>query len=345
VSPIAVEEPRTRAEQLLELITAGWQTQAIGVAADLGLPDAMASGPATSADLAERLCLDADALDRLLRALVSLEVCHLQPDNCYALAPLGTLLRSDAPGSLRAWATWWSRYLWPLWGDLRRTIESGQSARVRTGSAGFAYIEEDANAARLFNAAMGELTSIVADVFVRQVEFPATGVVVDLGGGHGELLITVMRDRPALRGILFELPHALEGARAKLREAWLSTRVEVLAGDFFESVPRGADVYLLKSVLHNWDESHCIRLLERCRSSMSDKARLWVIERVRPERAGASEANRVIARNDLNMLIGVGGRERTEDQLTSLFSAAQLQQLRSAPLTLGLHALELKAKA
>jgi hypothetical protein len=234
--------------------------------------------------------------------------------------------------------------LWPLWGDLRRSIESGQSARRLAGKTGFDHIGEDAEAARLFNAAMGELTTLVADSFVRKVDLPPTGVVVDLGGGHGELLTAIVRQQPRLRGLLLELPHALEGARATLREAGLSTRVDVLGGDFFESVPHGAELYLLKSVLHNWNDQNCARLLDRCRSAMSDKARLCVIERVRPEHAGTGEADRVVARNDLNMLIGVGGRERTQDQLTALFGAARLQQVRRVPLTLGLQALELKAK-
>jgi hypothetical protein len=339
------DAPRGGTDRLLELISAGWTTQAIGVAADLGLADVLGRQALDAVSLAARLGVEPDALDRLLRALVSLDLCAVDAEGRYALTSMGTLLRKDARGSLHAWATWWSRYLWPLWGDLRQTIETGESARLRaTGASGFAHIEADPAAARVFNAAMGELTSIVAEALVRGVRFPASALVADLGGGSGELLVGLLSANPTLRGLLLELPHALDGARSRLQEAGLGDRVEVRAGDFFAAVPAGADVYVIKSVLHNWDDARCARLLRNCREAMRDGTRLLVVERTLHERPGSTHADRGIARNDLNMLIGVGGRERTQTQLAVLFRAAGLRQVRSVPLPLELHAIELTAQ-
>jgi hypothetical protein len=328
--------------RLLDLICAGWTTQVIGVAADLGLADALAAEPLSADALAQRLKVDADALMRLLRALVSLEVCVVDAAGRYGLTAMGALLQAAAPGSLQSWAVWWSRYLWPVWGDLKQTIATGQSARLRaTGASGFAHVEADPAAARVFNAAMGELTALVAEALVREIAFPPGALLADLGGGSGQLLVGVLRAHPSLRGLLVELPHVLADARKRLQQAGMADRVQVRAADFFDAVPTGADVYVIKSVLHNWDDARCTLLLQNCRAAMQSGARLLVVERVQPERLRASADDQALARNDLNMLVGLGGRERTAAQLALLFEAAGLLQLRSLPLALGLHAIEL----
>jgi cyclopropane fatty-acyl-phospholipid synthase-like methyltransferase len=197
-------------------------------------------------------------------------------------------------------------------------------------------------AACTFHAAMGELTSFVAAVLAERMRFASGALLADLGGGNGELLVGILAADASLRGLLFEMPHALADAQARIAAAGMQARIAVQSGDFFESVP-AADVYLLKSVLHNWDDEHCIRLLARCRAAMGPPARLVVIERVRRAQPATGASARALARNDLNMLIGPGGRERSAAALERLFAAAGLRQVGAMALAHGLTALDLRA--
>lgn len=334
---------RGAADRVLDLIGSAWITQAVGAMAELRLADALAAAPRDAAALAAELGCDADALERLLQALVSLELCTTRGDGCYTLTPLGALLGEGVAGSLRHWALWWSRHLWPLWGDLAGSVRSGHSARARlSGQAGYEHLQHDPMAACTFHAAMGELTSLVAALLAERMRFASGALLADLGGGNGELLVGILAADASLRGLLFEMPHALADAQARIAAAGMQARIAVQGGDFFESVP-AADVYLLKSVLHNWDDEHCIRLLARCRAAMGPPARLVVIERVRPAQPATGAPARALARNDLNMLIGPGGRERSAAALERLFAAAGLRQVSAVALAHGLTALDLRA--
>ena len=155
--------------------------------------------------------------------------------------------------------------------------------------------------------------------------FRASERIVDVGGGFGELLAAILRANPDTRGVLFDRPHALEGARALMEAARVADRCECVPGDFFEAIPGGADVYLLKSVIHDWNDERGGAILRNCRRAMEGRARLLLVERIVPQQLGASAAHRSIARGDLNMLVGLGGRERTEDEYRVLLDAAGLQ--------------------
>jgi hypothetical protein len=239
---------------------------------------------------------------------------------------MGALLRANVPDSLRSWMLYWGGPQWPVWGNLLHSITTGESARkLATGSEGFDRFEANPEAAALFNQAMVELTRLDAADIARACDFSASERIVDVGGGFGELLAAILLAHSGKRGVLFDRPHAIEGARTLMEAARLAERCEFVAGDFFDAIPGGADTYLLKSVIHDWNDERGGAILCNCRRAMEGRARLLLVERIVPQQLGASAAHRAIARGDLNMLVGLGGRERTEDEYRALLDAAGLR--------------------
>lgn len=324
--------------RLRALIEASWKTQAIGVAAELSLADLLASGPKSAEELAAITGSHAPSLHRLLRALVSLDICA-EENHGFVLRPTGALLRTDAADSLRAWALVSGKQLWPVWEGLAYSVRTGKSYReVLTGMHGYGRFERDRDAAATFNEAMVDITRHVARAFTAQYEL--AGKVVDVGGGYGELLMAVLRRHAGTRGILFDLPHAIEGAGERWKASGLSERCTLLAGSFFESVPHGGDQYLLKSVLHNWDDSSCAVILANCHDAMSSHGHLHVIERVMPPRMEPSPSHQLLARSDLNMLVGPSGKERTAAEFHALLESAGFRIKRNREIALGFSAME-----
>ncbi|MBI5719106.1 MAG: methyltransferase domain-containing protein [Burkholderiales bacterium] len=337
----ATAEQRAAARQLVELIGGNWATQAIGVAARLGLADHVASG-VTQVDALARACgCNAGALHRLLRGLAALGVLKLDGDGRCSLTGIGELLRRDARLGLNSHAQWWSRQAWDVWSDLLGSVRTGQSTRQREhGQKGFDHLDADAESAHLFHRSMAELTRLVAADLASSPALPEAGVVIDLGGGHGELLVEVLRARPGLRGVLFDLAHAVEGAQAHLREAGVAGRVTVTSGDFFAALPRPVDVVLLKSVLHDWNDGDAVRILQRAREALAADGRVLVIERVMPGQVQDLPEHRTTTRSDLNMLVGLGGRERTVEDYDALLSSARLMRRRMLPAAAAFSVIE-----
>jgi SAM-dependent methyltransferase len=329
---LATAEQHAAARELLELIGGNWATQAIGVAARLGLADHVAAGVTQANALARACDCDASAFHRLLRGLAAMGVLILEEDGHCRLTARGELLRRDAPLGLNAHAQWWSRQAWHVWSDLLGSVRTGQSQRQREhGQRGFDHLERDAESARLFHRSMAELTRLVAADLANSPALPDEGVVMDLGGGHGGLLAEVLRARPALRGVLVDLEHAVSGAHAHLNEAGVAERVAVWPGDFFAALPRPVDVVLLKSVLHDWNDDDAVRILQRACEALAPHGRVLVIERVVPGRVEDRPEHRAAARSDLNMLVGLGGRERTMEDHDALLSASGLAWRRTLP--------------
>jgi hypothetical protein len=315
---------------VLDLINAGWTTQVLSTAAQLRLMDCLASAPRTVEAAATACQCTPHYLRRLLNALVALDLCVQGDDGAFVATPAGALLSSDAAGNLHAWARFSGEHLWRRWGSLCESVRSGKSERRRElGTDDFSHLDADPKAAALFNRAMVDLTRPVADALVRDVEFPATGSVVDVGGGYGHLVASVLAAYPAMRGVLFDLDHAVAAARPWLTRLGVAERCELVAGSFFEQVPAGANDYLLKSVLHDWDDDHCALILQQCRRAMrpcaGQPARLLVIERLAPKRFACTARDRNIARSDLNMLVSLGGHERTEAEYRALLESAGLR--------------------
>jgi len=323
-----------RATELLEMIEGKWMTQAIGVAAELGIADLVAAGKRDAAALATASGCDVDAIERLLRALVALGVCTREPDHSYTLTPMGTLLTDDAPASLRSWAIWSARYHWPTWGKLIDSVRTGESARVLLGGTNdYGHLDRDAAAARTFNRGLGGLSYIVGSELARMYDFSAVRCVMDVGGGEGHLLAALLEKHSHLRGILFDRDHALDTALPL-------DRSERRAGDFFEQIPAGADAYVMKSILHNWDDEHCARILDRCRAAMGAQGRLLLVERVLPDTLRGEASERPLARSDLNMLVGFSGRERSLQAFGRLVSGCGLAVKACQPLAFGFSLIE-----
>ena len=324
------------AATLLDLIEAKWTTQALGVAAELGIADHLALGTHDVAGLAAATGCQQASLHRLMRALAGLGVCTEREDGAFELARLGRLLCAEAKPSLRAWAVWSARYHWDRWGHLIDSVRSGErviSPAASTG--GYAPVQQDAAAAGVFNRAMLELTRLIAPVVAREGRFENARRVADIGGGHGELLAAILEAHPHLRGLLFELPHAIDGARARIAAAGLQSRCETVAGSFFDAFPADCDAYLMKSVLHNWDDGRCAALLAHCRRDMPANGRVLIVDRVMPDRITAKAAEQRVLRSDLNMLVGLGGRERTLAELGRLLAGAGLAIGRVVPVGFG----------
>lgn len=330
--------------RLLDLVGANWTTQAIGAAVALGVIDGLAQRPRRADELARDLGCDPAALQRLLRALVAIDVCATDGDARHALTRLGTLLREDVPGSVRAWALWCSGPQWALWGDLAASVRTGRSVRDRAGAAsGYAHLERDSAAADVFNRAMAGLSGRIGRSVARAVDWRGARRVVDVGGGYGELLVEVLRARPNLRGTVFDLPHATRSVAGRLARAGLSSRCAVATGSFFDAVPEGGDVYLLKSVLHNWDDDRAREILKRCRAALRVGARLIIVERVLPERRRAGRRERAIVRSDLNMLVSLGGRERTAREFERMLAETGFGRPRLTPIVLDYSVIEAAA--
>jgi hypothetical protein len=305
----------------LDIVTSSWVSQAAYVAAYLGIPDLLTDRAKSSEELARATGTHSPSLHRLMRALVTIEICREQPDGLYELTPMGAFLRADVADSLRSWTLYWGGPLWSIWGNLLRSVMTGETARkLATGSAGFDRLEADPEAAAVFNRAMVELTRLDAATVVRACDFSGVKRIVDVGGGYGALLAAILQANPAARGVLFDRPHAIENRGLHMEAVGVADRCEFVAGNFFESIPSGADAYVLKSVIHDWNDERSKVILQNCRRAMHERAKLVLVERIVPLRLQASAAHKAIARSDLNMLVGLGGQERTEDEYRSLLS-------------------------
>ena len=314
----------TPAATLLHLMTGYRAMQALYVAARLGIADLLKDGARGSEELARATGADARALHRLLRALASLGVFGEDADGRFAPSELGALLRSDVPGSLRAAAIFFGdERNWHAWGKLERSVMSGEPVRGPRGTQ--VFLEEsarDPEGAALFNAAMTSLTSAFDAAVTAAYDFSRLGTLVDVGGGQGALISSILAANPALRGILFDIPPVIESARGRIGEAGLAGRCELVAGDFFASVPAGGDAYVLKWVIHDWDDERSVAILRNCHRAMARDGRLLLVERVVPERIDQSADTQGIVLGDLNMLLWTGGRERTAAEYGALLASA-----------------------
>lgn len=307
--------------ELLAMINGAWVTQVIRAACELGLPDHLSHQVSDTTSLAVASGCNVGALRRLLLAMASLQLCEPVSTDGWRLSPRGQWLRRDAPQSLHHWARHAGGGLWQRLGELPEAVRCGASWPERHhGVGGYERLATDAAASQVFHEAMVELTRQVAPAIVAQLRLDSARCVVDVGGGRGELLAAVLQRAPAARGVLCDQGAALDGAAALLERCGVAARCRIEAGDFFVGVPPGADLYLLKSVLHNWDDESCRRILARCVDAMPPRARLLVIERVRPDQAGQGPHDREVARTDLNMLVSLSGRERSRGEYARLLA-------------------------
>lgn len=309
---------------MLRLIAGFRASRVIHVAARLRLADALRDGPMDARTLAATTATHAPSLERLLHALASLGVLVQDGRGQFALTALGATLDSDAPGSLRAWAEFaLGGEHYAAWGELEHSVRHGEVAFDRLfGTDVWDYRRHHAQRSELFNQAMAALASGLDLALIASAAFAGVKRLVDVGGGDGSLLVALLGQHPSMRGVLFDLPHVVADARARIDQAGLGSRCEVVAGDAFDSVPGGADGYVLCQVLHDWSDERAGAVLRSCRRAVAAGGRLFVIERLLPERFEASPAARSAAMADLTMMVMTGGRERTAGGFRSLLESA-----------------------
>ena len=324
--------------EMRQLIRGYQVSQAIHVAATLGIADLLAAGARTSDDLASQTGTHARSLYRLLRALAALHLLIEDDGRRFSLTPLGELLRSDATGSLAGWAAFIGRpYYWQAWSALVDSVRTGRNAfRLVHGTDVWEYRSQRPDESAIFDRAMASLTAGANESLLVEYDFGRFHTVVDVGGGNGALLASILRRHAPLRGVLFDQPHVVAGADAVLKGAGVAERCRVVAGSFFDELPAGGDAYVLKSIIHDWEDDESIAILRRCRAAAGTAGTLLVIERdIGPPNA-AAEAKL----SDLNMLVGPGGQERTLDEYAALFRAAGFRLVEATPTASGLSVIE-----
>lgn len=316
----------------LRRLANGYQvTQAIHVAATLGIADLLGDGPRDSEALARETATHAPSLHRVLRALASVGVLHEGDDGRFALTAIGECLRSDAAEPVGAWAAFVGRpYHWQAWGALLHGVRTGESPFHSVhGTDAWGYRAAHPEEGAIFDAAMTDIMRRANAHLLAAYDFARFATVVDVGGGRGAFLGAVLEANPHMRGILFDQPHVVDGAA-------VGERCQVLAGSFFDAVPEGADAYLLKAVLHDWDDDDALRILARCRAAIPAHGALLVVER----ELGAPNENADAKFSDLNMLISLGGRERTRDEFAELLARGGFALQSATPSAIGLSVLE-----
>ncbi|MCA9711409.1 MAG: methyltransferase domain-containing protein, partial [Myxococcales bacterium] len=313
-------DPDDPATALMHRLAGKWITQALCAAAELGLAEALAE-PADLEALARAVHCEPGSLLRLLRVLVGEGALVEQPDGRYALTPMGAQLRADALGPLARFVG--SPSQWTPWTELTHAVRTGQSAFERVhGQPLFDYLAAHPQEARLYDEAVDAFTSQQARALAALPVLDGVQTLVDVGGGRGTLLAELLRQRPALRGVLFDRPHVVAAARARFEAQALHERCTFVAGDFFESVPPGGDVYVVKHVLHNWDDDRAVTLLRRCAQALPEGGRVFVVEAILLP-GNRRDGARMF---DLEMLVLTGGgRERSKPEFRRLLSQAGLR--------------------
>jgi SAM-dependent methyltransferase len=311
---------------LRQLIFGHRVTQLIATAGQLGLADQLNDTPQRAADLAPLVQADVRALQRLLRALASVGVVAEVDQGCFTLTPVGACLRTDASSSIRSWVLAESAaYFQQAWGSLLHAVQTGTPAFDHAlGMTFYQYLAQHPDAGRSFGQAMAEVTAVMADAVVAAYDFAAVQQVVDVGGGYGTLLATILQAYPSVRGVLFDIPAVIEGAGATVAAAGVADRCELIAGDFFERVPAGGEAYLLSRVLMDYDDDRSVQILRNCRRAMAAQGRVLIIQLLlpRPEREATHDLLFEGAMSDLNMLILGRGAERSEAEYRTLLEVA-----------------------
>jgi len=330
------------ASQRVTQIARGYQlSQALYVAAKLGVADVLAEQPLAAEAIARAVGARASQLRRVLRALVAAGVfCELD-DGRFGSNDAAAVLRAGAPGGMCDIVVSFGDEMYRSFGELLHTVRTGETAFDSVyGAPLFEYYAANPETEARAAARMLARTLPAAREFAASDVLRGARTVVDVGGGTGTLVAEVLRQRPETAGVLLERPGMLELAKRYLAEQGVADRCELVEGDFFSSVPAGGDVYVLKSVLHDWDDDRCVAILRSCRAAMDQAARLAIIELLMPERMTPSGPILSAALLDLIMLAYAGGRERTEAEFAQLLDQAGLRLASTTALTAGPHLLE-----
>ena len=333
------------AATILQLVQGYRAAQLVYMAAKLGLADLLGDGAKSAAVLAAATGTDAPTLRRLLRALASIGVVAEDDGGDFRMTPAGGCLRGDVPGSLRPAVLFlMSQDKQRAWAALEHSVATGATAFDHVfGMPVFDFYaaHPEAEISREHDGAMAGLTSLTTDAILGAYDFASLGTIVDVGGGNGAFLAAILRANPSVRGVLFDLPHVVAGAPEVLAGAGVAERCAVVAGSFFDDpVPEGGDAYLLKRIIHDWDDDRSRAILAACRRAMRPGARLLLVDEVLPRRAEPGPATAAFLL-DMEMLVATpGGRERTEEGFRALLRAAGFSLSRVVPAARTLSVVE-----
>jgi hypothetical protein len=308
---------------MFQLITGYWVSQTVGALAKLGVCDQFTNGPRTAAEVAPQVGANPRALFRVLRAAATIGIFEHHADDRFSLTPVGATLKSNVPGSMRDMAiAQTSPGHWLPWGKFSDAVQTGEEqASSSHGKPIFDYYDEQAGERIAFMGAMQGVSSLVANELVRVVDFSECKLVVDVGGSSGTLVSRVLDAHPNVAGIVYDLPSVAAEARSALDARGHGSRCEAIGGDFFQSVPTGADAYILKMILHDWNDEQSLTILKNIAKAMKNDSRVYVVEMVIPDDNTPSAAQLM----DLNMLTMLPGRERTRSEYAELFEKAGLR--------------------
>jgi hypothetical protein len=315
--------------QMLQIISGFWISRCVYVAAKFGIPDLLKDGAKTAEELAAATDSHAPSLFRVLRALVPFGIFTQDENNRFGITPLSETLRSDVRGSLRAFAmTELGEEHYPAWGELLYSVRTGGIAFDQAfGEPVWEFFATHPDNAQIFNDAMSGMTAQANEALHAAYDFEGIKTIVDVGGGHGGLITSILKKNPSMRGILFDSPPVIEGAKAAVNASEVGDRCALVAGDFFQSVPEGGDAIILKWIIHDWNDEQSIAILKNCHRALPEIGKLILVEAAVP----ASNEPHFSKFIDLNMLVMTGGRERTEAEFRELYEASGFRLTRVVP--------------
>jgi hypothetical protein len=305
--------------QMMQLLGGHWVARTVQVLAQIGIADRMKGGPKSAAELAEATGTHAPSLERLMRAAAMFGVFTVAGGK-YALTPVGDTLRSDTPNSIKNFASFFAEpWYWEVWCEFGHTVKTGQPAfGKRHGMPAFEWLSKHPAALETFAKAMTSFTRQIGVAVAEAYDFGKIHTLVDVGGSHGTLMTALLKSNPTMRGIVFDLPQVVEGAKAPLGQAGLGNRTECVGGNFFEGVPKG-DAHVLKHIIHDWSDEQCVTILRHCRASMPRDGKVLLVEAVIPD-GPEPHFGKLL---DLEMLaMTQGGKERTAGEFRELLGKA-----------------------
>lgn len=313
----------------MDFISDLWGFQVVYTLTELKVWDHLARGLHSSLDIAAEISVDKDCLYRLLRAATNIDLVKQISEKEFELLPIGRALCESETETFRDFIVFMGRHGWRFWGKLLECTKNGQSAiELETGMQPFEYLNSKPELAEDFNRAMTAISNIVIDAFIAGYNFSDIGTVVDVGGGHGRLLGGVLEEFPQMKGILFDLPGVVEGAERVLNKLGIKDRCEVVGGDFFSKVPDAGDLYIMKAIIHDWNDEDAIKILSTVRESIPKNGKLALIEMIVP----GPNKKHLAKFLDIEMIVHAAGKERTKEEFAQVLQRANFKLKKITPL-------------
>ncbi len=315
--------------ELMHLANAFRISRAVHIVAELGIGDLLKDGARGADDLAAATDTHPRALYRILRTLAAVGVFHEDNDRRFSLTDVGECLRTDAPGSVADWARYIGRpYVWQNWGHLMHSARTGKSVFKHVqGVEAWEYRASHPDENLIFDRAMAEVSHGVSDAVAKSYDFCAFETMVDVGGGQGALLARVLQSCPKLKGILFDQPQVVANAGKLMQNAGVIDRCEMVGGSFFDKIPAGSDGYMMKAILHDWDDEPSVEILKGIRAAIRPDGKLLIVDRV----LGGPNEDPEAKLSDLHMLVSLSGQERTREEFEKLFAVSGFKLKRVLP--------------